>query len=177
MTVRSLSWIVAASSWWICLALLVLITALLLAVAAWAEVGRALSGLAGLACAPCVDPSNGMSTAAAAAGTAAAGAAAGGAAAGTGRSSDRRDPRIPDPTDDVGDQTPLPTLPPRPPFHPDPLLRFSRQLQKWAESVIGVDTVGTRGPSHERIGMEYDADYVGRDYEANPLEPPAPRDS
>lgn len=174
---RSLSWIVAASSWWVCLALLVLIAALLLAAAAWAEVGQALSGLAGLACAPCVDPSNGMSTAAAAAGTAAAGAAGGGAAAGTGRSSGRRDPRIPDPTDDVGDQTPWETLPSPLPFPSDPLSGLARQLQKWTEAVMGVDTVGTRGPSHERIGMEYDADYVGRDYEANPLEPPAPRDS
>ncbi len=153
MTMRMAVRAGADSGWWIGLGVVVPLAVALLAAAASSEIGQALLGLASFMCAPCVDPGNGIGTAAAAAGAAAAGTAAGGAAAGGGGadgSTDRaggdprtpgrgRDPRIPDPTDDVGDQTPWPTLPPRPPDawyeHPK-AVEASDRLQKWTEDWV-----------------------------------------
>ena len=81
-TVRRITSIAVANASWVGLLLLVSSAALPLAVVAWGDLGAPLLGMAGLTCAPCVDPSTGRSTAAAAAGVAAAGAAAAGAAAG-----------------------------------------------------------------------------------------------
>ncbi len=163
---------VLARNSWIGFALVFPMVAVLLAGAVQAELGPVLLGLADLACAACADPSNGISTAGAAGGAVAGGGAAGGAAAGGGVNGSGD----PDPYDDAGDQTPRTTLPYRPPFKPGPLLRFSRLTETWVKSMVGEDRRGTTGPSHGG-GMHYDADYVGRDYEENPLEPPAPRGS
>jgi hypothetical protein len=163
MTMRSFASTIVASSSWIGFAVLFPIGAALLAAAFWAEIAQLLFGLADLACAPCVDPSEAIPGAAAAAGTAGAGAAAGGAAAGGGglgggptppysygdpggRDRHGRNPRIPDPTDDVGDQTPWKTLPTRPTVGPweEWYLHTSDRLQKWAEDMIGgVEQKGT----------------------------------
>lgn len=158
MTTRSL----ATSSRWIGSAVLFPVAAVVLVAAFWAEFGQQLLGLAGLACAACADPSNGIDPAGAAAGAAAAGTVAGGAAAGGGTigtdgaddASGRepwtprptRDARLPDPTDDSGDQTPWESLPPRPPdawYEDRRLIEATEQLQKWAEGWIGVDRKGT----------------------------------
>ncbi len=158
MTVRSFAWTVATSGRWVGLALLLTIGAALLAAAA--EMAQGAFGLADLACAPCVDPGNGIDTAAAAAGAAAAGAAAGGAAAGGGdaggssrdpnpRFSDpHTNPRLPGPEDDVGDATSphqqLEIARDGATGRPGgPMLGMSRQLQRWAEYWTGTDIIGT----------------------------------
>lgn len=148
----------ATSGRWIGFAVLFPMALVLLATPALSVIEQ-LFGLAALACAACADPSNGIDPVGAAAGTAAAGAAAGGAAAGgsTGAEDEpagpepwtprpTRDARIPDPTDDAGDQTPWESLPPRPPdawYEDRRLIEATEQLQKWAEGWIGVDRKGT----------------------------------
>lgn len=136
---------------WISVAALIPIAVAMVTAAVWAEIAQAVFGLADLTSAACADPSNGINPAGAAGGVAAGGAAAGGAAAGGGVNDRTRDPRIPDPYDDMGDQTPPFTLPYRPPFEPGPLLRFSRLTETWVNSMIGVDSVGTV-PGTGKIG-------------------------
>jgi hypothetical protein len=69
---------------WIGLALLLPMAGAVLVTAVWTEIGQVLFGLAGLNCAACADPSNGIDTVGAVGGLFGAGTAAGGAAAGTG---------------------------------------------------------------------------------------------
>ena len=156
MNMRAFASTLAVNGSWLGLVVLFPMAAGLLAAAVWSEAGQALFGLAGLTCAACADPSNGISTAAAAAGTAAAGAAAGGAAAGTGGPSRRTNPRfsdpaynprLPGPEDDVGDATsPHQQLenagaasgPPG-----GPMIRVSRQIERWVELWTGTDIIGT----------------------------------
>jgi hypothetical protein len=70
--------------WWIGVAAVIPMVVAVLAAAAWAVIGPALFGLAGLACASCADPSNGIDTVGAVGGLFGGGVAAGGAAAGGG---------------------------------------------------------------------------------------------
>ena len=144
-----------ANAAWTGVAVLFPLGVTLVIAVSWAEIAPLLFGLADLACAPCVDPSQGINTAAAAAGTAGAAAAAAGAA-GAGDSTGSANPRFSDPhvnprlqgpEDDVGDATsPYQQLDNardgavRP---GGPMLDASRQMQKWVEHWVGTDIIGT----------------------------------
>jgi hypothetical protein len=80
MTIRWFASTIYGNSFWTGVAVLFPVVAALLAAAALVEIGPLLFGLADLACAACVDPSQGINTAAAGAGAAGAGAAGAGAA-------------------------------------------------------------------------------------------------
>ena len=112
--------------------------ALVIAVS-WAEIAPLLFGLADLACAPCVDPSQGINSAAAAAGTAGAAAAAAGAAdaGGLGGRSSLPDSR--DAAGDVGDVTPRP-----PPRRAPALTNFDNWLREMTEEIMGKDSPTAR---------------------------------
>jgi hypothetical protein len=156
MTVRSIASICSRIGF----ALLLPSLAAVLTVLAQAAVGQELFGLAGLACASCADPSNGIDTAGAVGGVFGAGTAAGGAAAGNGGtdgssrrpnpgfSNPMRNPRLPGPEDDVGDATSpnqqLEIARDGATGRPGgTMIQVSRQIQKWVESWTGTDIIGT----------------------------------
>ena len=121
-------------------------------------VGEFLFRVAELGCAACVDPNQAMGTGAAAAGAAGAAAAAAGAAGMTDRErSDEAVRRARERIRAIGssissDVSPAPNAPP--PYGPGnpfrgqpgqapPLIRLSRQIQRWAEYWVGKDQSGT----------------------------------
>lgn len=133
MNTRSFASTMVANGSWTGVAGLLPIGAALLAAAAWTEIGQLLVGLADLACAACVDPSQAMSRlglGAGVAGAAAGVAAVAAAADAVGLTSDSRSPYPADPADDVGDVTQRPREDRR------RILEASETLQKWAETWV-----------------------------------------
>ncbi len=149
---RSFPSTVVTRSWWIGLAVLFPMGAVMLATAVWAEVGQGLFGLAGLACAACADPSNGIGTGGAVggvvgAGTAVGGAGAGGGTTGTGETGgvnvgrDDRTLMPPASGGPAGDATRDDWRPPRP---AGSLQNVSNWVQDMTESITGTDPTVAR---------------------------------